>query len=1265
MPINIPRSQISAAGAARRTLLPGSEAGLVFRSFGQLADSATKLSISLLGEQMKADQGVWETRAKANYDSAVMHRDQALLDLRNQEDLGPMDQEATLFQIYQDFVDDIEVGDQEATEGLLPRSQRILSRASKTRTDALREAPAPLLKAMSDSVDKSRLDLINARALNNYGDSPDAGAQAARDLGYAGDLLTRGVINAGELSTVQTTALNGMRSSYFSRGAEGLMDYALGAFASPGTGGISDLPKNMVENIRGDILQNPARYVGFTAQQISQAESGSFGIAPAPLIGFQYSSPDRFDLDKATMFVSALANAGFMEESQTILGSLSVGAKAQERTDRAGRDAAQVANALGTQNLGAVLGDATSRPSDIDQALSLMPPELLVANSESLISISNRFGALLPSFASALNDRMDEGDPAAWQTASDLMGDLGFIPVKALPDGFQFSPKRVQEIINYGDARANQGSVQAVTTAVGDPGRGAGRGTGASRGGDKEQAETTAVISGIVNDNPALGDMNQSGKDSITNLIWNNFLDNNLSTINADSTYDTYNDSQKLDLAARQSLTQYLTAYPPIERNGQVFHHRISLTENQRMDKDGNPADSDAWIFDELYKVMVSQTSFLEGVSEEEFFRDIAPYLDIHSMSEVPLGESSPKYNVSFFPKEGKFPDSLPGMIKNKAGTEFIFEPQYKDSFRASVGPLPKRDPLDVDTKEEVLDGLIGELVPEGSNYFRRGTTGAVAGEMAETGVGAAAYIGGIAWRETLGGISYLLDIVSHSVVGDMSLPEAFDAANARAAQRLRDIEAEEKREWKSREEVAGQNLLSSGQIPPALLRNPELVTRFETIVQNVARSVDPYEGAPATIVVDGEEVELRQWSHGMRSRFAAAGRGQLAGLLDTDSPEYQQYVYETSLEVLRLELAKELEDNPKKFLETYTGDMPTDRVSRLTPDAMSRLVERAVRSLKPPVVSVVVPEGQLHGPEEFPLKPLEYDAIATLIDHGPGGRSFGVPLGDPRVVDGNVEVWVNDNIEYGSLMPDAGGWVPSGWTTNVRLVQEVVSENPQEYITRISSALYDNMGEAEREAIFGPLGLIPGASDLSNKKPGWALKYYTKASQMFDAEWGTHPNEELIKMKITLSGLVPGDGASIMGLTNDQFFKILESGYEIHGKLPERELLVGLGEDIMSAIPDLLLEDVDDRRKWSYYRFAEASTRGDVKTARQALTEKIKQHRKTILEMVEANEKQMKSGKGGVPLHDLGDVNVMTEGLRVLEEALGKIKDFEKSRKQ
>jgi len=1131
--------------------MPGSEAGLVYKSFGQLADSVTRISAGLLGDQMKEDQGVWETKAKANFENAEMLRDQALLELRNEENLNPMDQDAALFGIMHDFADDIEAGEKAALEGLHPRSQRILSKSSATRLESLRGSPGPLLKAMADSVDKSRLDLINSRALNNYGDSAAPGTQAADDLSYAAGLLERGLINAGELSAVQTTALNGMRTSYFSRGAEGRMDYFLGAFAEAGSGGVANLPRNIVDRIRGDVLQNREGYIGSTATQMSQPEDGSFTASPTG--GIQYNSPDRGDLERGIAVIDALARAGFGEDAATLFASVEMGGRAQDRINKAGRDSVRIANANGPSgNLDAVLGETSSRPVDLDKSLSALPPELLNFNSEALIKISNKYGALLPSLAEALNNRMDEGDPGAWQTASDLMGELGFIPVKALPDGFKFSPKRISEIVNYGNARGNQPPAQAVVNAVAQPSRGTGQGAGGGRTSAADRADLIELISETVNGNPATVSMSQGGKDSFTNLVMNNYYGNNLQTIQANPEYSTYGDAEKIGLAINQSVIQVLNAYPPIKRNGQSFFHQISLPEEQRTDNSGNPADSEAWIYDELFKVLSGgQTNFLDGITEEEFFSDIAPNLHIQPLSTVTMGGKSSKYTVSFFPKDG---DSRSGLIKNTQGTEFIFEPQYKDSFRAAVGPTPAgQDPLTFDTREEISDAYIDSLVPLGDGYFKRGTLGGwieIQGSKATNNV---EQLSSAMWNGTTAVFSHLSGMVQRSLIGN----EPFDEANAKelkifekdfARWRNRGLE-----KTRNRNELAGQVLLSSGKVPPALLRNPELVPEFKDILDHNARVLDPSSGASDTITVDGEEIKLQPWALKARSKFAAFWRFQGSGDIALHSPEYQQYVYEMSLHQLHDRLAQRFADDPEEFMKQYPTEIPAGAASRLTPDAMRALVAstptiqgsqfRADHPTKPGSW-VQVPPGPQQGPSEFPLNPID-----TIVHLGPGARAFDVPLGDPRVVEKNVEVWIKENIATGSLMPPPGGYVPPGWHTDVGLVQEVVSENP-EYTNRVASALYGNIG-GEAEAIFGQFGLIPGAAD-SNKRAGWIKRYYTEASRKYDIEWGTNPNEELAKLKITIAGLVPGDGASIMALTNDQFFKVLEAGYKIHAQ--ERE---------------------------------------------------------------------------------------------------------------
>ena len=295
-----------------------------------------------------------------------------------------------------------------------------------------------------------------------------------------------------------------------------------------------------------------------------------------------------------------------------------------------------------------------------------------------------------------------------------------------------------------------------------------------------------------------------------------------------------------------------------------------------------------------------------------------------------------------------------------------------------------------------------------------------------------------------------------------------------------------------------------------------------------------------------------------------------------------------------------------------------------------------------------------------IPLQPLDYNPIDTILDFGPAARAFDFPIGDPRVVEKNVEIWLKQNNATGSLMPPPGGYVPTGWHTDVGLIQEVVSENPKEYTNRVASALYGNIGgEAGAEAIFGQFGFIPGAADMTNKKPGWIWKYYTEASRKYDIEWGTHPNEELAKMKITIAGLVPGDGASIMALTNRQFFDVLEAGYKIHIVDEERRILMAVGQTLVEELPAIMLEESDDRSEWSYYRFRESAERGDMGGARVALSKKIKSHRATVLELIAANEKIRKSGKVGDPDIYTDDIQDLTDGIKRLEAAADMLKDY------
>ena len=848
-----------------------------------------------------------------------------------------MDQPAALFEIMHDFADDIEAGEKAALEGLHPRSQRILSKSSATRLESLRGTPGPLLKAMADSVDKSRLDLINSRALNNYGDSTDPGSQAATDMAYADGLLDRGLINAGELSAVQTTALNGMRTSYFSRGAEGRMDYFLGAFAEAGSGGVANLPRNIVDRIRGDVLQNREGYIGSTATQMSQSEDGSFTASPTG--GIQYNSPDRGDLERGIAVIDALVRAGFGEDAATLFASVEMGGRAQDRINKAGRDSARIANANGPSgNLDAVLGETSSRPVDLDKSFSVLPQELLNFNSEALIKISNKYGALLPSLAEALNNRMDEGDPDAWQTASDLMGELGFIPVKALPDGFKFSSKRISEIVNYGNARGNQPPAQAVVNAVAQPSRGTGQGAGGGRTAAPDRADLIELISETVNGNPAIGPMSQAGKDSITNLVMNNYYENNLQTIQAAPANSTRSDAEKIGLAIDESVGQVLNAYPPIKRNGQSFFHQISLPEEQRTDNSGNPADSEAWIYDELFKVLSGgSTTFLDDITEEEFFSDIAPNLHIQPLSTVTMGGKSSKYTVSFFPKDG---DSRSGLIKNNLNTEFIFEPQYKDSFRAAVGPTPLgQDPLTFDTREEISEAYIESLVPLGDGYFKQGTLGGLIGRTSSAATNNVEQLSSEMWHGTTAVFSHLSGMVQRSLIGN----EPFDEANAKelkifekdfARWRNRGLE-----KTRNRNELAGQVLLSSGKVPPALLRNPDLLPEFNDILDHNARVLDPSSGASDTITVDGEEIKLQPWAHEARSKFAAFWRFQGSGDIDIRSPEYQQYVYEMSLHQLHDRLAQRFADDPEEFMKQYPTEIPAGAASRLTPDAMRALV--------------------------------------------------------------------------------------------------------------------------------------------------------------------------------------------------------------------------------------------------------------------------------------------------------------------------------------
>jgi hypothetical protein len=375
------------------------------------------------------------------------------------------------------------------------------------------------------------------------------------------------------------------------------------------------------------------------------------------------------------------------------------------------------------------------------------------------------------------------------------------------------------------------------------------------------------------------------------------------------------------------------------------------------------------------------------------------------------------------------------------------------------------------------------------------------------------------------------------------------------------------------------------------------------------------------------------------------------------------------SLHQLHDRLAQRFADDPEEFMKQYPTEIPDGAASRLTPDAMRALVAstptiqgsqfRADHPTKPGSW-VQVPPGPQQGPREFPLKPLDYNPIDTILDLGPGARAFDFPIGDPRVVEKNVEIWLKQNNATGSLMPPPGGYVPPGWHTDVGLIQEVVSENPKEYTNRVASALYGNIGgEGGAEAIFGQFGFIPGAADMTNKKPGWIWKYYTEASRKYDIEWGTHPNEELAKMKITIAGLVPGDGASIMALTNRQFFDVLEAGYKIHIVDEERRILMAVGQTLVEELPAIMLEESDDRSEWSYYRFRESAERGDMGGARVALSKKIKSHRATVLELIAANEKIRKSGKVGDPDIYTDDIQDLTDGIKRLEAAADMLKDY------
>ena len=218
--------------------------------------------------------------------------------------------------------------------------------------------------------------------------------------------------------------------------------------------------------------------------------------------------------------------------------------------------------------------------------------------------------------------------------------------------------------------------------------------------------------------------------------------------------------------------------------------------------------------------------------------------------------------------------------------------------------------------------------------------------------------------------------------------------------------------------------------MPPALLRNPELLPEFKDILDHNARVLDPSSGASDTITVDGEEIKLQPWALKARSKFAAFWRFQGSGDIALHSPEYQQYVYEMSLHQLHDRLAQRFADDPEEFMKQYPTEIPAGAVSRLTPDAMRALVAstptiqgsqfRADHPTKPGSW-VQVPPGPQQGPREFPLKPLDYNLIDTILDLGPAARAFDVPIGDPDVVEKNVEIWLKQNNATGSLMPPQG----------------------------------------------------------------------------------------------------------------------------------------------------------------------------------------------------------------------------------------------------
>ena len=1183
MPIKIPRSEISTAGAARRTLLPGSEAGLVYRSFGQFADSATRLSVHLLGERMKEDQSVWDVKAKANFENAEMLRDQSLLELRNQEDLAPMDQEATLFRIFHEFADDIEEGEQEAMKGLLPRSRRILGKESQTRLEALRSSPGALLKAMGDTVDIARVELINTRALNNYGNSPSAGDQASADLAYAGRLVERGLLKSGQLQAVHTTVIGGIRSAYGSRGVSGWLDYTLELFDEPGSGGLSNLPGSIRQDLQAEILENPARYVGFTTSKLAAPTPGTYAAAPVPGIGLEFSAPPRLDLARAILWGGQLFDRGLFEESRAVKAAARLGLTNQSRVNQAGRDA--VVLAAGFKNpptLPQSLDSISSTPSDLDEALSGLPPGVLIGpneieNTNSIAMMMRKFGGgMLPAVAEELSNQMGEGNLVAWGTAARLSIGVGALNVITIGEkSFKFSQADVDKVNKFraytsGGGMDPASALSVVMNPVDE--ELVARPTG--REGDLTLFPSREAIHlKIAARNPKL---EESTFDHINNVVTEHFLDGPLRFVAANLPH--LNPEEKTSAALDMALTNYFTRHPLIERDDKWYANRLNLPFGSMVDANGNPATTNAWVMEELLDVIRTQGE-LQGVlgefTDDVFWESIAPYLFIEPMSET-LGEPSELYRISFSPTAGDFEGSPTGYIMSKEmGFPLIFAPRFDQSKVGEYSIIPKMStllsgipPLERDTEQEIATIVSGLMVGASPDDFmyKSGTVGGLLERAGDAAIKTAKVVGEGLWFDLKLNVGFVQDtIVYYLFEKDQTFEGAAIKAGRDAIAAASRHQAAQMEGLKEDINIQAGRVYESSEIPPILLQGGDVrVEEFNGILESVATQLDPRrQDDPKPVTYGGREVELRPEASQSLAELRAASRAQWVGFSgDIETPEYERYVYEYAREIFRERLTEEFKEDPKGFMSSLSP-ATDEQLERLTPKMMRSMIKEAVRKVHSPGYGMVVPpstppavgafdpttgrESPALKPlavEPRPLPPLRLEApIERILANGVQIRSL-EGRGFPATVKRETEVWIRENKPLGSLLPK-DGWTPPGSTTIVNLVQEVVVSDSRQLLL-LSDALYGNLEAQSKERLFGEFGLIPGASS-KDKKPGWLKRYYTTRSQEDAMMYGVDPKKELVDLKQLIASHTPGHGAGdiIMSLTNDQFFKLLEKAYK------------------------------------------------------------------------------------------------------------------------